>query len=258
MQVIQENTDTLTLKIRPWLLWLVGSAFALMGAFLSLVLWQKTVLECVRSPEEDGKCRLQQTTAFSQSITELRLSELLGASIGTIRKEGQTPNHVRLITSSGNIPFIPYYTLGYGDRQQIVDEIDTFLWDPQQISLLIQDDSRWFAIAFGGLFMITGLSISLIFGQETTCIFDRQDGSLVVEKKGIILHHQRNYPITAVSDIEVEESKGSKGNTYRLSLVLDEANSSQPSLHLPLSPYYSAGLSEKQQAAHQIRTFLKL
>jgi hypothetical protein len=47
--------------------------------------------------------------------------------------------------------------MGEREKQEKANQINTFVENPQQISLTIRQDERWFCYSFGGIFLIAGV-----------------------------------------------------------------------------------------------------
>ncbi len=263
MKIIHHSPTLLTLQLRPWFLWLFGAAFSTAGLVVILLLGNVTTLTCQRTGTT-GDCKLSQSGVLDSSLQRLPLNEVRGAEIATHHNRDGNTYQIRLLTDTGEIPLTSYYSSGYSSKANVVQQIEQFVSNPEISSLSIQEDGRWFAYPFGGVFLLSGLAIATCFGQVVTCSFDKTMGKFTIQRQGLLGNHQRHYRIQDISNVEIEESRGNNSSTYRVSLVIydDSSDGYQRSKNyhqmVPLTTYYSSGYNEKQKTVDSIRNFLDL
>ncbi len=254
MPVHESDSRVLTITLRPWLLWLFSSALATMGLFIVVMFGQLSQLVCDRSQlGEVGWCELSQVS--------LRHSRTVYVPVGAVDEVRTLPpteqmtqrDAIWLRVGDRYIPFA-LTTLGDRDRRAIALRIRRFLLNPDLQTLEIVDDSRWFAYSFGSGFVLSGLTISLLFGKVVICTFDRASQTFYLDRQGLLSHSHHSYPLNAIAAVDVDASAGSAGSTYRVAIWLE--TNTQPKHPLPLMPYYSSGLKDKQAIVDRIRAFL--
>jgi hypothetical protein len=146
----------------PWYLPIFSTVFVGFGLFAIATFGQLTILQCDRTAPmlpAQGKCQLTATRLLDSKTTEIPLADLRQATVATrSNKKRQRTYQVLLKTKyGGEIPFTAYSSSGLGDHQTIANQINAFLKNSQQATLLIQQDDRWFGSLVGGVFTLFGL-----------------------------------------------------------------------------------------------------
>ncbi|WP_008310569.1 tetratricopeptide repeat protein [Leptolyngbya sp. PCC 6406] len=252
MKVVQETSSHLTLQLRPWFLWLLGSIFGVAGLLPSLFLGSQSLL-CDRNPPP-GQCELTQTTLLRKQSQTWPLAELQGAEVNVSSGSDGSPTYqVILRTREDSIPLSSYSSSGEERHRQQAADINQFLQDSAQPQLLIQHNDAWFGLLFVGIFTGVALVIILVFGQIVTVDLDKLANQFTLTQRGVLGVKRIEHPLRAIVSTRIESSRNSKGSTtYRLSLVLNSGEV------IPLTPYYSSGYDEKQRTGERISTFLGL
>jgi hypothetical protein len=255
MPVHESDSRVLTITLRPWLLWLFSSVLAAMGLLIIVMFGQLSQLVCDRSQTDDyGWCELSQVSLHYSRTVYLPVSAV--NEVRTLPPTDQMAQWDAIWLKVGD-RYIPFSltTLGDRDRRVIALRIRRFLLNPELSTLEIVDDSRWFAYSFGSGFVLSGLTISLLFGKVVICTFDRTTQQFDLDRQGLLSHYHHSYPLDAIAAVDVDTSAGSSGSTYRVAIWLNDA-STQAKQMLPLTPYYSSGLKDKQAVVDRIQTFL--
>jgi len=145
-------------------LFLTGSAFLAAGGVLALWLGQVTTLECDRIRD---RCEIRRqswlninnqtfaTTELEQAIVIEQPTEIPGDRL----ERSNTMYRVVLVVNNTEMPFTPYYS---GDRQPkvaIATEINTFILNPDRLTLEVQQDDRLNSYIAGSICAVVGLLI---------------------------------------------------------------------------------------------------
>lgn len=162
MNRIQLSSRSLMLNM-PWFMPILTLPVLAVGLFSIVTMGQLTSLKCDRSnssrPSTQGTCQLTATQWLESKTTEIPLSDLQQATVATrSNKQRKRTYQVMLQTKyGGEIPFTTYSSAGLGDYPAIAKQINDFLKNSQQATLLIQQDDRWFGYLLGGFFTGIGL-----------------------------------------------------------------------------------------------------
>jgi hypothetical protein len=119
---------------------------------------------------------------------------------------------------------------------------------PQRLSLKGQP---WLFWLFGSIFVAVGFVPSLFIGkQELRCDRTPSPGQCELRQDTVWRTSTQTFNLSDVQRADLQSSRDSDGNyTYRAVLVL-------PQEVIPLTSYYSSGLSNHQASVRQINTFL--
>lgn len=255
MPLHESDSRVLTITLRPWLLWLFSTALATMGLLIIVMFGQLSQLMCDRSQtDEQGWCELNQVSLRHSRTVYVPVSAVNGVRTLPPTDQMTQRNALWLKVGDRYIPFA-LTTLGDRDRRAVALRIRRFLLNPDLVTLEIVDDSRWFAYSFGSGFVLSGLTISLLFGKVVTCTFDRATDQFRLERQGLLSTQAHDYPLDAIAAIDVDTSAGRSGSTYRVAIWLSHPET-QTKQALPLTPYYSSGLKDKQVVVDRIQAFL--
>lgn len=146
----------------PCLLPVFSTVFLGFGLFAIITFGQLTILKCDRSNPPtamlQGTCQLTATRLLDSKTTEIPLNELRQATIAT-RTDSKRKRTYQVIlqTQRGEVPFTFYSSSGLGDHHAIANQINAFLKNSQQATLLVKQDDRWFGYLVGGVFTLVGL-----------------------------------------------------------------------------------------------------
>lgn len=145
----------------PWTLAL-AITFILEGLFLIAFFGQVITLTCNRIiPSIQSNCQLVETNLLQSNATRFPANELQGAKVGKISMDNGESDQILLLTSKGEVPFSPSYSPFYVPTQAIVSEINAFVNYPNQNSLKVREDDRWFYYPLACIAIILGLLILL-------------------------------------------------------------------------------------------------
>jgi hypothetical protein len=254
MEVIAESPNQMTLRLRPWFLWIFGGVFASAGLAVAVLGAQIHTFNCRRHPNLPANCQISNRGLFWSNQQVVPLTDIQGSKIKTFKdKKGNVSYRVVLLTTKGEVFVIPENTADAATVKTWMQNINNFLKDSQQQEVSITEDYRWSVYLFGGLFACTGLGIAGFLGKITTCKIDKTLGQLNLENRGLFSSSQTEYRIRDLRGVTVEKSFSSKGKpTSRITLILESGE------RIPFTSYYSSEFQQHQQTADRIRQFLNL
>jgi len=241
VQVRQQSPSQLTLRLLPVMVWLLGIIF-LVGGVFAIFAVKVTTLTCQRTHLTRGSCRL-----FTSSLLESKVREI---PVNTLQGAKDEDDGIVLLTTSGEVSLD---SASDSNSSSDTSRINEFVSTPQQRTLTIQVDGRFFFYLIGGFFIASASFVLLSYSQIVTCVFDRTLGTFTLKQQGLFGTKITEYQIGEIVDIRVEELKDSDGSTYGLGIILRSGE------RLPLTRYYSSGKRHSyQEIADRLRQFLKL
>lgn len=247
MEIVLQTPTYLSLRSRPWRIWITSAVLVILGLVGFVLLNHLTVLSCDRSLSP-AQCELVRSNVYGVERLRIPLTELKQADLESNRANGNSQRIV-LTTNQGSVPLTPYFTRGFEDLQGQVTQINTFLQEPTEQRLQIQDDKRWTAMLAAITFCGMGLGIGLSpWAQAMGCWFDKEQGQFALNKRSLLRGQVIERPLQAITGVELETSKSER---YRVSLALASGE------HLSLTPYEGGG-KDRQALASQISQFLDL
>jgi|GEM_PF-959205 len=255
MRVIQKTSTRLTLKLTPWLMWSVGSLFLAVGALAGALIGGETILTCDRTAP--AQCDLSQRRLIGAQSEQFPVAELQSARVREKRdSDGDRTYQVVLELQSDDLSFTPYSSSGASHHRAQAARINAFIADPNQLTLTVREDTRFwgllFFVAFGG-----GGGL-LLLSKVVVCDFDKSMGQLRLTRNGLLGHEEHQYRLQDIIQAQLQRSSGGSSRrgrnqaTYRVAIVLRSGES------VPLTSYYSSGRSDKQRTVEQLRQFLAL
>lgn len=137
---------------------------------------------------------------------------------------------------------------------------------------LVLQEKPWLVLLIGGLFIVTGIAMSVktgewmaggfavlgalliaAFGNTVTATFDKNAGRFTRSVRGLVRDSDVTHPLSEVSGVAVDASPSANPSRgYRIGLTLASG------ARVPLTTSYSSGKSGKEQTAAAIRQFLGL
>jgi hypothetical protein len=199
---------------------LFGTAFLLAGLEIIISWGNLTDLQCDRSATKQITCKITSSNLRRKYITPIAPGQLQSAEV-EVREGKQRTYRVVLITKSGNIPLNNIYSSGFGVKhQENSDRINRFISNPEQISLHIQQNDRWFAYLGGSVFALAGGVIiysSLIAKSLTSCIFDKKADRVWLKQRNVFRSEMRELTLRYIKEVRVTKVKD---KTYSTNLIL--------------------------------------
>jgi hypothetical protein len=140
---------------------LFGSVFVVSGLVAMVVFGELATLTCQRVEPTQGSCQFVHSGLLGSDETTIPLNQLQSAKVDV--NEGNRGNTYRvvLLTNGGKVPFTSVWSSGAEGKQKNADRINAFIGNPGKTSLRVQQDDRWFAYPFGGIFILAGGGVVL-------------------------------------------------------------------------------------------------
>ncbi len=258
VKIIQRPPNQLILRRRPLGLWLVGSFFTIVGVVVIILFSKASIFTCEREQVNQGNCELKQAYFLMSQKIIFSLNELKGAEIVTTHVRGmdsfflrQPHYQVMLLTQTEKIPLTPYGTVNREKQDTVTAQINTFLHNLQETSLIIKQDNRWLVFFIGSIFISIGLLAEL--SQIITVTFDKAVGSFKIERQGVIRTQVSEHPLEEIAEVKLRISSyfNSKTLLYQVVLVLKSGQ------NILLSPNSHRNKARKQRIANEIANFVE-
>jgi hypothetical protein len=164
---------------------------------------------------------------------------------------------VSLLTNNGNIPLTDYYSSGKSHFQR-AKQINEFIRNQKQMSLIIKQDDRWFFLPLS-LFLLVGIGCiysTINLKTQTDCIFAKKLNRMYLKRQSIwqkIVSESdiSQWRLQEIKQAQVLESIDGDGDkTYQTKLILKSG--------APIDIEISGSKSEHDQIAQAINNFLGL
>lgn len=254
MKVIHESHNQMTLRLRPWFLWLFGGIFSTAGLSVAVLGSQVNTFTCRRDATTSAGCQISSTGILGTTQQDIALNDIQGTKINSFTDSKNNRSYrLVLLTNQGEFSPLPINTSDLPTVKKWQQEIDGFLQNSQQQPIFIEEDNRLFIYLFGGLFAVTGLAVAALLGKVVICDIDKTLGKLTLANYGLLGNSQTEYRIRDLRGVTLEKSVSSKGGTtYRVALVMHSGE------HIPFTSYYSSGFKQHQQTVERISQFLNL
>ncbi|URR34842.1 hypothetical protein NBE99_09340 [Thermosynechococcus sp. HN-54] len=250
MKVLEQTDYRLRLQERPLALWLFGGLFCLVPVLI-LSVFPVADIECQRQtfPYE---CVVTTTSFVTQERVKIPLSVLRQAKLEDyIDSEGDRMYRIVLEGVADSIP-LGIASSDAGDRATIVEQINQFLANPNQMQLSARVDDRWLIQIVVGVFFLVGASL-IALTPVLTLDLDRSSGTLTIFHANFFRRTHKELRLREISDITIESSVDSEGDRlYRVVVHLASGEK------VPLRHYYSSGYNSKKELANHLRQFLYL
>jgi hypothetical protein len=203
---------------------LFGLPFFLAGLAVILFFGKVATLQCTRLEPKQVRCEYIVSGLLTKKSIQIPVGELQGADVEVNQdSDGNTYRITLLTQNQGRVPFTDSFSSGR-EKYSKANQIKAFVNDPEQMSLQVNQDDRWFAYPFGSIFAIAGGSIifyALNISFKNTYTFDRQTRDLKLSRQGLFGTSKKEFKLHEIKQAEVTESKDSDGDTtYKAELVL--------------------------------------
>jgi hypothetical protein len=160
-----------------------------------------------------------------------------------------------LYTNGGDVPFTEKYT-AYDDenRQALISQINTFIENPLQASLKVQQDDKllgYTGFSISSFFLFLSLLVIAVV-PVINCTLNKELDRIIIKRQRWFGTKEIQHLLSEISDVRVEYFSGDEGGTYRVTLNLSAGD------NLPLTWGYTSGFEEKHYLAVLIKSFLNL
>lgn len=234
-------------------IFLFGVFFVIAGLFPIVFIAKTHSFTCQRIDPKQGMCNLEESGLLGSSTTSIPLNALQGANV----QESDDTYKVVISTSQGSLPLTSYSSSGVSEKETDASQINAFVQDSSQRSLIIRKDTRWLGYLIGGIFILVGGGLVVGLAGITTLSFDKSGNIMTLKRQKLIGTEIITYPISQISGVKLEsnistDSDGDRSETYRITFKLKLGKV------IPLTSYYSSGREGKQKTVDLITNFLNL
>lgn len=257
MQVIQKNADLLVLKFIPWVHWLFGLIWLAIwlgfGALIVDAAWNVTRLSCNRAAPDPGSCDLTFQGLLKMTSVQIPLNRLKGAQLEQSSGENGPQYRVVLVTHQNETyPLSNVLDSDKGAVQAVVNQIQLFVQNPQEPSLLIEQDSRGTGALVGGLCLLSAVVGGAFLGRAVICKVDKTTNQLTLTRFGLFGVWSFRYPLEEITGVQVRQGSTTSGfSRYWLHLTTITGK------EMNLTPGHRFDSQVAEQAAEQFNRFLK-
>ncbi|MCS6812096.1 MAG: hypothetical protein NZ772_00750 [Cyanobacteria bacterium] len=234
---------------------LLNVPFLLSGLTAILILGEVAILTCTRLEPSQVACKLTNGRLLGKQVTQIPAGKLQRADVSVAKDDDDGDTYrVVLVTETGTIPLTWAYSSGQRGKRQKAEQINAFLANPEQTTLTVRQDDRWFAYLVGGIFTLIGAGATwgtVTAKSLTTLVFDKLSGHLSMTLKSWVASETKQIPLRDIRAAEVVEGTDSDGDkTYSTQLTLRSGNP----IRLPVV----GGSEDHYKIADAINTFLGL
>ncbi|MEL6439999.1 MAG: hypothetical protein AAFQ80_12185 [Cyanobacteria bacterium J06621_8] len=234
MEIIAQTSRRLELGYRQDNSLLGVVALTLVGlGFLGFGVWgifsgRQKILKCARIEPELVECQIKSSGIIGSQTT--KLSGVEKAEIIT-RKKTNVNNRLRkdtygvvILGSGQKISISVVSTSNRNAKQADVRRINSFINNPRQFTLTMEEDGRWLGFIIGSILIAVGSVVIYAMWQMTLIIgavFDKTLGILRIQKRSLYgKTEKRSWNLQEVEEIFLERSKGKNSNMYSVNLKL--------------------------------------
>ncbi|HEY9689533.1 MAG TPA: hypothetical protein V6D46_06025 [Coleofasciculaceae cyanobacterium] len=261
MNVIEKTGDVLKLGDRDWNwlgLGLLGLPFIVAGLIIGLAVGNVTTLNCQRSnPRRPNQMTCQRTIVGLLGTETLVIQEpLMRAIVRTTHGTGV----VIFISKRPELELANHRTNVGSKHEKIADQINRFIQDHQQTSLIVEQDDRLEGLLGGLMFLLPGLAVivqGLVIPMKIFCEFNKPLDRVLIQKqyflRGIVTTQTR---LSDLKSIDVTPSSlPTKSPAYDLQLHLKPDRPATPDRPIVISSL-STDRAKLQRISNEIQRFL--
>lgn len=132
------------------------SVFVVAGLAIMVVFGELATLTCQRVEPTQGRCQFVRSRLLGSQERTIPLNQLQGAKVDVNESSKGDTYRIVLLTDGGQVLFTTASSSGAEEKQNNADQINAFIGNPGKTSLRVQQDDRWFAYPFGGIFILLG------------------------------------------------------------------------------------------------------
>ncbi len=274
IQFVEQTQNSLVFRIQPLFVWVIGMVVSGLGflvLIIPLTLIPITILTCNRPvppfsltnskdiPSLIG-CELVAKDWREKIKSNTPILGLQGATLEIETKHKRKKNppfRLVLLTDKGQVPFPWHFRdSDYEKWQNLTAKINTFIKNPQEASLLVQQDERSLGCASVKLASFLWLVSFLVLAAAPiiTCTLAQESNSLTLKRQKYFGAKSLTFKLSLddISEVLLERNNGGgEGITERVTLKLTSGEL------FPFTYSYDS-LGGKQQLAILIRKFLKM
>ncbi len=257
MNILLHTPTQLVFRHRPLTLWLAGSFFTIIGVVIIILLSKASTFTCERAQPNQGRCELKHSNFVMSKIFIISINDLKGAEVVMAHTRQMDsffilrPHYrVILLTPTEKIPLTLYGTTNHETQDAIAAEINAYIKNPDETSLLIKRDNRWLIYILGGIFIVVGVFAEL--SKIITVTFDKVVGELKIERQGLLGSQVIEHPLEDIIGVKLNTSSYFNSKTILHQVVLELRTDE----NILLTSNSSMGKARKQRMVDEIRHFL--
>jgi hypothetical protein len=134
-----------------------GIFFVVVGLVAIIIFEELSTLTCQRVQPTQGSCQFVHSRLLGSYDKTIPLNQLQSAKVDvSTSSKGGSGYRVVLLTDGGEVPFTIASSSGAEEKQENADRINAFIANPGKTSLRVEQDDRWSAYFFGGMFILLG------------------------------------------------------------------------------------------------------
>ncbi len=213
MQSIERTSHRLTLKSCPWILWLGGALFAVVGLSLLAIPKPTTQLTCIRT---QNNCQIsisslgqqQQGTIAIENLEKAQLEVPATTQQARQRAKGNGANDayaVVLHTKQENFVFSNLAPLHQPEQERVVRQINEFIHNPH-IGTLSIDQKSHSGIYFFSAFCIALGGLLITAGRSSYVSFDRPSGLVKIVWPNLLKDRTYTCQLRDIAEVRLEQA----------------------------------------------------
>jgi hypothetical protein len=161
MKNVEQTPNPSSLQPNNWMARIVaivtGSFFVVVGLVAIIIFEELSTLTCQRVQPTQGSCQFVRSRLLGSDEQTIPLNQLQSAKVDvSISSKGGSAYRVVLLTDGGEVPFTIASSSGAEEKQENAHRINAFIANPGKTSLRVEQDDRWSAYFFGGMFILLG------------------------------------------------------------------------------------------------------
>jgi hypothetical protein len=251
MKIVSGTHTKLTLKNSPKIVALsicATTTFVLAG-FIVVICGELSNLSCNRLEASQGMCQLVRSNLLGRQNIRIPLNKFHGAKVEKNSGEDSDTYRVVIHTNNGEEPLTRQSDSDFDEKQAIVVEINNFIKNPRQKSLVVEQDTRLSMYLVGGLIAACGFLVIILGATFITYTFDKTLNHFILKRQSLfgtkIIQHQ----IQEIKDVELKYDSENSGSLISLILVSGD--------RVPFTRWYTNEGNE-EEAVLSIRKFLNI
>lgn len=257
MKIIQHTPTQLVLRHRPIALRALGSFLTIIGVVIIILFSKTSIFTCERVQSQQGSCELKHSYFLMSQTIIISTNDLKSTEVVMTRTRGMSsfftlqPHYqVILLTPTEKIPLTLYGTVSRDKQETMAAQINTFINNPDDTSLIIDIEPRWLIYLLGGIFIIIGLLAEL--SKIITVTFDKVVGGLKIEWQGLLGNEIIEHSFDKIIAVKLNTSSHFNSKTLLYQIVLQLKSGE----NILLTSNSSTGKARKQKIVDEITNFL--
>jgi hypothetical protein len=255
MKLIRRTPNTLIMRYRPWGTWLYCSG--LVGLVIVFLMFKVhlSTFTCTRTlpHTNQGYCQLTHHRLASYDRRTFPLDAIKGVNLALQHNPKGGEYYQIYLTTTIEPVELQFYTFQSLDGPQLkARKIQSFLANPNQLRLKIQENTIWISVLFSLVVIGIAWISLLIMGGIRTIQLDRLSGKLRFTCQGIFGTRTFEYPLNHIKDVMIKDIGSFGKKNYYVAIVL---KTGFPLVLYPLLAIFR-NRGQRQYCAKQILDFI--